>query len=168
MLMIWLAGSAVAGLARHRRNAIVSPITWPAASKRPQKGLARSAMLRRGLGKVATRALTGETARYQISLRAAARSLILLPCKLSGARARCERRDSNPHGGYPSEPKSGASTNSATFAGPRAIVSMRRAGHKKKRLAARPGLHELVGLKDPKLRPTRAGRNKLEGEYCRG
>src|SRR5690348_8286902 len=28
----------------------------------------------------------------------------------------CERRDSNPHGGYPPEPKSGASTSSATFA----------------------------------------------------
>jgi hypothetical protein len=28
----------------------------------------------------------------------------------------CERRDSNPHGGYPPDPKSGASANSATFA----------------------------------------------------
>src|SRR5690606_29725713 len=28
----------------------------------------------------------------------------------------CERRDSNPHGGYPLEPKSSASTSSATFA----------------------------------------------------
>ena len=28
----------------------------------------------------------------------------------------CERGDSNPHGGHPPEPKSGASTNSATFA----------------------------------------------------
>ena len=37
----------------------------------------------------------------------------------SGVRgAWCERRDSNPHGGYPLEPKSSASTNSATFAGP--------------------------------------------------
>ena len=33
----------------------------------------------------------------------------------------CERGDSNPHGDYPSEPKSGASTNSATFAGSPAL-----------------------------------------------
>src|SRR5205823_12792633 len=34
----------------------------------------------------------------------------------SGGEYWCERRDSNPHGGYPPDPKSGASANSATFA----------------------------------------------------
>ena len=164
MLMIWLAGSAVAGLARHRRNAIVSPITGLAASRGPSRGLARSAMFRRGLGKVATRALTGETARYQISLRAAARSLILLPCKLSDARARCERRDSNPHGGYPSEPKSGASTNSATFADPQPIVSMHRAGHKKSSWWDR-ALHNLVAGEGLTNEPALAA---LEDMYWQG
>ena len=164
MLMIWLAGSAVAGLARHRRNAIVSPITWLAASKRPRRGLARSGMLRRGLWKVATLGTCQEKqpiTRYRYALR---RALLLLPCKLSGARARCERRDSNPHGGYPSEPKSGASTNSATFAGPPPIVSMHRAGYKKSSWWDR-ALHDLVGCEGLTNEPALA---RLEGMYWQG
>src|SRR5207237_5262758 len=34
----------------------------------------------------------------------------------------CERGDSNPHGGYPPDPKSGASANSATFASRSGLV----------------------------------------------
>ena len=49
------------------------------------------------------------------SPRATARSL---PPRANYRGAWCERRDSNPHGGYPLEPKSSASTNSATFARP--------------------------------------------------
>ena len=43
-------------------------------------------------------------------------AFMIMPSGIRGAW--CERRDSNPHGGYPLEPKSSASTNSATFAGP--------------------------------------------------
>ncbi len=41
-------------------------------------------------------------------------AFMIMPSGIRGAW--CERRDSNPHGGYPLEPKSSASTNSATFA----------------------------------------------------
>src|SRR5688500_17778478 len=56
----------------------------------------------------------------------------------------CERRDSNPHGGYPLEPKSSASTNSATFAVPQILARVFYPPDKEKRPAVRPGVSGLV------------------------
>ena len=68
----------------------------------------------------------------------------------------CERGDSNPHGDYPSEPKSGASTNSATFAGPSPLYPPTRppvSPATKKSARGDRALRVWWAVKDSNLRP---------------
>ena len=135
MLMIWLAARAQPPrLARHRRNAIVSPITGLAASMgrgfvagNARRRASRRAAARFGAPVTQFRGDKPQTPAACGLVRAAARSA---SSRLAFRRGAVRKGGLEPPRGYPLEPKSSASTNSATFAGPGDCTAPRRAlGH---------------------------------------